>query len=81
MSTIPVAEGGTCREDCHNPHVVKIDLEGTFKRYEVRWEELRQRGTKQTALEPSKLNSLAFLVRPEDTPYDVWIDDLRFIRR
>ena len=32
-------------------------------------------------LDPSKLNSLAFLIRPEDTPYDVWIDDLRFVRR
>jgi hypothetical protein len=81
VSTIPVAEGGTCREDCHNPHVVKVDLDGTFKRYEVRWEELRQRGSKQAELDPSRLNSLAFLVRPEDTPYDVWIDDLRFLRR
>ena len=54
---------------------------GTTWRYEVRWEELRQRGTKQAELDPSKLNSLAFLVRPEDTPYDVWIDDLRFVRR
>jgi hypothetical protein len=81
VSVIPLAEGGTCREDCHNPHVVKIDLDGTFKRYEVRWAELRQRGMNQPALDPSQLNSLAFLVRPEDTPYDVWIDDLRFIRR
>jgi hypothetical protein len=80
-STIPTAEGGTCEEDCHNPHVVKIELGSTFLRYEVRWEALRQRGTDKPALDPKKLNSLAFLIRPEDTPYDVWIDDVRFVRR
>ncbi len=80
-STIPIAEGGTCETDCHNPHVVKIELGSTFERYEVRWEALRQRGMDKPALDPKRLNSLAFLIRPEDTPYDVWIDDVRFVRR
>lgn len=78
---IPIDEGGTCEVDCHNPHVMKIDLDDTFKSYEVRWEQTRQRGKGKPALDPSRLNSIAFLVRPEDTPYDVWLDDVAFINR
>jgi hypothetical protein len=80
-ATIPVAEGGTCEVDCHNPHVLKVDLADRFERYEIRWEQTRQRGMGKPPLDPSRLNSLAFLVRPEDTPYDVWLDDVRFILR
>jgi hypothetical protein len=47
----------------------------------VRWEQTRQRGKGKPALDPSSLNSIAFLVRPEDTPYDVWLDDVRFVPR
>lgn len=80
-AVIPIAEGGTCEVDCHNPHVMKIDLDAGFRNYEVRWEQTRQRGKAKPALDPSRLNSIAFLVRPEDTPYDVWLDDVRFIPR
>jgi len=81
VSVIPTSEGGTCERDCHNPHVLKIDLDARFRTYEVRFEELRQRGFGKLPLDPRRLNSLAFLVRSEDTPYDVWIDDVRFITR
>lgn len=80
-AVIPIAEGGTCELDCHNPHVIKVDLDETFRSYDVRWEQMRMRGLGKPPLDPSRLNSLAFLVRPEDTPYDVWLDDVRFIRR
>jgi hypothetical protein len=80
-SVIPIAEGGSCEVDCHNPHVIKIELESAFRTYQVRWTELRQRGIGKPALDPSRLHSLAFLIRPEDTPYDVWLDDLRFLQR
>jgi hypothetical protein len=81
VSVIPLAEGGTCELDCHNPHVKKLDLTEGWQRYEVRWAETWQRGVGKPALDPSRLNSLAFLVRPEDTPYDVWLDDVRFLER
>jgi hypothetical protein len=81
VSVIPVAEGGTCELDCHNPHVKKLDLTDGWQRYEVRWAETWQRGVGKPALDPSRLNSLAFLVRPEDTPYDVWLDEVRFLER
>ena len=79
-SVIPIAESGDCQSDCHNPHVAKIELESGFRTYQVRWTELRQRGIGKPPLDTKRLHSLAFLIRPEDTPYDVWVDDLRFLQ-
>ncbi|HEX2672201.1 MAG TPA: hypothetical protein VHM25_15080 [Polyangiaceae bacterium] len=79
-SVIPIAEGGSCLSDCHNPHVAKIELESGFRTYQVRFAELRQRGLGKPPLDTHRLHSLAFLIRPEDTPYDVWVDDLRFLQ-
>jgi len=79
-SVIPIAEGGSCQSDCHNPHLAKIELESGFRTYQVRFAELRQRGLGKPPLDTHRLHSLAFLIRPEDTPYDVWVDDLRFLQ-
>ncbi|HKO46561.1 MAG TPA: hypothetical protein VJV79_02490 [Polyangiaceae bacterium] len=80
-SVIPIAEGGSCEVDCYNSHAAKIDLEPTWRTYQVRWSELRQRGNGKPVLDARRLHGLAFLIRPEDTPYDVWLDDLRFLPR
>ena len=79
-SVIPIAEGGSCELDCYNPHVAKIELESTWRTYQVRWAEVRQRGIGKPALDTRRLHSLAFLIRAEDTPYDVWLDDVRFLQ-
>lgn len=79
-SVIPLAEGGSCEVDCHNPHVAKIELESSWRTYQVRWSELRQRGMGKPVVDASRLHSLAFMIRPEDTPYDVWLDDVRFLQ-
>jgi hypothetical protein len=55
-------------------------LDTTFRTYVVRWTELHQRGFDKPPLDAQRLNSVAFLIRPEDTPYDVWIDSVRFAR-
>ena len=81
VGVIPVANGGTCVDDCHNAHVKKVELDSRWKTYEVRWSEVAQRGYNRPALDPSRINSLAFQIHPEDTPYDVWLDDVRFIAR
>jgi hypothetical protein len=80
-SVIPIAEGGSCEVDCYNPHVAKIELESAWRSYQVRWSEVRQRGIGKPALDTHHLHSLAFLIRAEDTPYDVWLDDVRFLQR
>jgi hypothetical protein len=79
VDVIPGFEGGTCQADCYNSHVAKLELGRDFRSYEVRWTELRQRGIGRPALDPSRLHSIAIMVRPEDTPYDVWLDDVRFL--
>ncbi len=81
VGVIPVALGGSCTEDCHNAHVKKIELSAQWKTYEVRFSEVEQRGYNKPAFNPSRLNSLAFQIHPEDTPYDVWLDDVRFLSR
>jgi len=80
-AVIPIAEGGSCELDCHNPHVAKVELESSFRTYQIRWSELRQRGIGKPPLDAQRLHSLAFLIRAEDTPYDVWLDDVRFLQR
>jgi hypothetical protein len=79
VGVIPIAEGGSCEHDCHNPHVVKIDLSSEWHSYEFRWADLRRRGIDMPPLDTTRLHSLALLIRPEDTPYDVWIDEIRFV--
>lgn len=81
VSVIPVSEGGMCEQDCHNNHVTQVQLEDEWKTYEVRFDQVEQRGYNRPPLNPKRMHSLAFLIRPEDTPYDVWIDSVRFLPR
>jgi hypothetical protein len=79
VRVVSVDYGGTCTRDCYNAHARKIDLTGTWQRYEVRWSELHQRGYETPPLDPRSLHTVAFVVRAEDTPYDLWIDDVAFL--
>lgn len=81
VGTIPPAEGGTCTNDCYNPHVKKIELAKQWKTYHVEWSEFEQRGYGRPPFDPKQLHSIAFLVRPEDTPYELWFDDLAFVKQ
>jgi hypothetical protein len=79
MSVIPSVEGGSCERDCYNAHAAKIELTSEWRSYELRWSELIQRGINRPALDASRLHSIAFLIHSEDTPYDLWLDDVRFL--
>ncbi|HEX2877703.1 MAG TPA: hypothetical protein VHP33_40920 [Polyangiaceae bacterium] len=81
VDVIPAFEGGICQADCYNSHVAKLELGRDWRSYEVRWADLRQRGIGRPPLDPSRLHSIAIMIRPEDTPYDVWLDDVRFVPR
>lgn len=77
---IPPEGGGTCQgSDCYNSHVMKFDLTSKFATYEARWVDLQQRGYGKPALDPGHLHSITVMIKPEDTPYDVWLDDLKFL--
>lgn len=76
---VPVKDGGTCQEDCYFGHRAAIDLGQEWDTYEVSWDTFRRRGYNSKPLDPSRLHSLQFLIEPPDTPFDVWIDDVRLL--
>jgi hypothetical protein len=80
-SVVPIQYGGTCAKDCYNRHQKKLDLSARWQSYTIRWNEMRQRGYEMPPLDPSRINGLSLLVQASDTPYDFWIDDLRFTSR
>jgi hypothetical protein len=80
VDVIPPEFGGTCEKDCYNGHVKKIDLGKNFQTYEVRWAEVAQRGYSRPTINPKRLHDIAFLIHAEDTPYDIWLDDVKFLR-
>ncbi len=81
IDVLPVTMGGTCERDCFNAHIRKIELGKRWKEYRVRFSEFEQVGYEGRPLDPSRLQELSVLVRAEDTPYDFWIDDIKFLER
>jgi len=81
VSVVPTEYGGTCTRDCYNTHQKKVDLTARWQTYSVLWREMRQRGYETKPLDPGRVNGLGFLVQASDTPYDVWIDDVKFVSR
>jgi hypothetical protein len=77
---IPPEGGGTCPgNDCYNVHVKKFDVPAHYVTVQAHWYEMQQRGYGRPPLDPRQLHSIAILVHPEDTPYDLWFDDVRFL--
>lgn len=74
--------GGFCVENCYNVHRKAIELSSHWQQYETRWEELQQLWPKnRIEFDPKRVRSFEILWRPEDTPFDLWMDDLEFIPR
>jgi hypothetical protein len=74
--------GGFCIEDCYNVHRKAIELGARWQQYEARWEELEQLWPRnRIEFDPQRVRSIEILFRPEDTPFDLWLDDLEFIPR
>jgi hypothetical protein len=79
VDAVPVDRGGTCTVDCYQSHLGAVVATGPWSHHELHWSELHQRGTAAPA-NPRRLSGLEFLVRAEDTPYDLWIDNVTFVR-
>jgi hypothetical protein len=58
-----------------------VSLDSDWKQYDVRWSEMQQRGYDTPPLDPTSLHSLQWHVHGEDTPFDLWIDDVRFLEK
>jgi hypothetical protein len=76
---VPVQWGGTCTSDCYDAHQMKVELTHRWQRFSVTWADLHQRSYDAPALDPTRINSIAFQIQPGDTPFNVWVDDLEFI--
>jgi len=81
VRVIPVEYGGTCTKDCYNNHQKKIDLGPHWRTYSLKWSDMQQRGYNMPPLDPARINGLSFLIQAGDTPYDLWIDDVKFMSR
>jgi hypothetical protein len=78
----PEEYGGSCTHDCYDSHRATIPLTTDWQEHRVTWAELKQKGFGQTVpFDPRSLLSLEFSVAPEQTPFDLWIDDIRFLQR
>jgi hypothetical protein len=77
--------GGFCKSepDCYNTHRKLVRLSKSFQHYTVRWEELAQlyAAGPPLAFDPKRVRFLEFGIGPESTPFDVWIDDVAFVKR
>lgn len=75
--------GGFCEgEGCYNSHRKSIELDKTWRRYVVRWDELRQlRPGGVIPFDVRRMRFLEFAVLAEDTPFDIWVDDVSFLPR
>lgn len=81
VRVVPTRWGGTCEADCYNVHAAAVSLDSDWKQYDVPWSKMRQRGYDTPPLDPTSLHSLQWHVHGEDTPFDLWIDDVRFIEK
>jgi hypothetical protein len=78
IDAVPVDRGGNCTADCYDSHLHPVDATSEWTHHEFEWSELHQQRKSEPA-NPRRLNGLEFLVRSEDTPYDLWIDNLAFM--
>lgn len=77
---IPPEYGGSCEENCYISHLKVIDLADEWTEYEVPFSQLHKRGYDSQPLDPSRIHSLQFSVQSEDTPADLWIDDIAWLK-
>jgi len=83
MTQIAAEEyGGSCSHDCYDSHRATVSLSSNWQEQRVTWAELKQKGFGQVVpFDPRSLLSLEFTVAPEQTPFDFWVDDVRFLER
>jgi hypothetical protein len=78
-----VKYGGFCQTDCYCSHRQVIELGSSFKKYVLRWEDLKQLfdAGPRVDFDPRRVRFLEFGIEPGSTPFDIWIDDVAFIPR
>ena len=76
-------DGGVCGQ-CFNDFGATIDLTEDWTKYTVLFDSLGQTGDWGTPhperIDRSKLFGIQFRVKNVDEPFDIWIDDIAFVR-
>lgn len=79
---VPLAEGGSCPERCHDNHVVRVQLGTKLEEHTVRWEQLSQRGYGQPVpFDPRRARAIVFIVEAADTPAKLQLGSLALATR
>ena len=74
--------GGLCETRCYDAHAKAVDAGADFARHDVRWSELEQGGWGTAVpFDPRRILNVDFSVEAADTPFEVWIDDVRFLEK
>jgi hypothetical protein len=74
--------GGSCLKDCFDGHSAERTLTKDWQRFEVRWEELAQKGFGPVLpFDPHSLFAIEFAVPANRPPFDYWLDDVAFLPR
>src|SRR5262249_41561434 len=82
IDAVPIESGGLCKDDCYGDPSVPIDLGKDWSKYAITWERLKELGTKtRSPFNPHRITALQCNINAADTPFDIWIDDVRFIGR
>jgi hypothetical protein len=80
IDEMPTENGGLCEgKDCYSSPRKAFDLGPNWQRYELGFAELEQLNQPgKQHFDPKRVVQLDISIYREDTPFDVWIDDVRF---
>lgn len=80
IDEVSVENGGLCAEKtCYGAPRKAFDLGPQWRKYTLGFAELAQLNEpKKFRFDPKRLVSINISIHREDTPFDVWIDDVRF---
>jgi hypothetical protein len=74
--------GGSCLKDCFDGHGTERALTHDWQHYEVRWEELTQKGFgPPLPFDPHSLMAVEFAMPAHAPAFDYWLDDVSFLPR
>jgi hypothetical protein len=74
--------GGSCLKNCFDGHSAERTVTKDWQRFEVRWDELAQKGFGPVvAFDPHSLFAIEFAMPANRPPFDYWIDDVAFLPR
>ena len=77
--TTPIAEGGTCREECYNHHRVVVPVSPEWQTVEIAWDQLQPAGWGQAVpFDPRQLTQLSWEL-PKNAAFELSIDDVAFL--